>query len=103
MSPASYTTEALQQAIAQGAITEAYQADPQQVQLLSAGADGRLRGDALALLGRKRQRVEEENSECDRAHGSLQRPQLHTCTAGVWQNSEKMLHGADARPHLDRR
>jgi bacterioferritin len=31
MSPASYTTEAIQQAIAQGAITDAYQADPQQV------------------------------------------------------------------------
>ena len=31
MEPASYTTEAIQQAIAQGAITEAYQADPQQV------------------------------------------------------------------------
>ena len=31
MNTASYTTEAIQQAIAQGAITEAYQADPQQV------------------------------------------------------------------------
>ena len=31
MSPQTYTTEAIQQAIAQGAITEAYQADPQQV------------------------------------------------------------------------
>ena len=31
MSPASYTTEAIQQAIAQGAITDAYQADPTQV------------------------------------------------------------------------
>ena len=79
------------------------QAHPHQVQLFSAGADGRLRGDALALLGHQWQRVEEENSQCDRAHGSLQRPQLHTCTAGVWRNSEKMLHGAHARPHLDRR
>jgi len=31
MSPEAYTAEAVQQAIAQGAITEAYQADPQQV------------------------------------------------------------------------
>src|SRR4029453_3805109 len=31
MSPDAYTAEAVQQAIAQGAITEAYQADPQQV------------------------------------------------------------------------
>ena len=31
MSPQTYTAEAVQQAIAQGAITEAYQADPQQV------------------------------------------------------------------------
>src|SRR5207302_9976642 len=31
MKTASYTTEAIQDAIAQGAITEAYQADPQQV------------------------------------------------------------------------
>ena len=31
MNTASFTTEAIQQAIAQGAITEAYQADPQQV------------------------------------------------------------------------
>jgi hypothetical protein len=31
MHTASSTTEAIQQAIAQGAITEAYQADPQQV------------------------------------------------------------------------
>ena len=31
MSPETYTAEAIQQAIAQGAITEAYQADPQQV------------------------------------------------------------------------
>ena len=31
MSPEAYTAEAIQQAIAQGAITEAYQADPQQV------------------------------------------------------------------------
>ena len=31
MNTASYTTEAIQHAIAQGAITEAYQADPQQV------------------------------------------------------------------------
>ena len=31
MRPASYTTEAIQQAIAQGAITDAYQADPTQV------------------------------------------------------------------------
>jgi len=31
MNTASYTTEAIQDAIAQGAITEAYQADPQQV------------------------------------------------------------------------
>jgi hypothetical protein len=31
MSPETYTAEAVQQAIAQGAITEAYQADPQQV------------------------------------------------------------------------
>ena len=31
MHHASYTTEAVQQAIAHGAITEAYQADPQQV------------------------------------------------------------------------
>jgi bacterioferritin len=31
MKTASYTTEAIQAAIAQGAITEAYQADPQQV------------------------------------------------------------------------
>jgi ferritin-like protein len=31
MHPDTYTTEAIQQAIAQGAITEAYQADPQQV------------------------------------------------------------------------
>ena len=31
MSPASYTTEAIQHAIAQGAITDAYQADPPQV------------------------------------------------------------------------
>jgi bacterioferritin len=31
MSPDAYTTEAVQQAIAHGAITEAYQADPQQV------------------------------------------------------------------------
>jgi bacterioferritin len=31
MNTASSTTEAIQQAIAQGAITEAYQADPQQV------------------------------------------------------------------------
>ena len=29
MSPEAYTAEAVQQAIAQGAITEAYQADPQ--------------------------------------------------------------------------
>jgi bacterioferritin (cytochrome b1) len=31
MSPDAYTAEAIQQAIAHGAITEAYQADPQQV------------------------------------------------------------------------
>ena len=31
MSPEAYTTEAIQHAIAQGAITDAYQADPQQV------------------------------------------------------------------------
>ena len=31
MSPEAYTAEAVQQAIAQGAITEAYQAEPQQV------------------------------------------------------------------------
>jgi len=31
MSPEAYTAEAVQHAIAQGAITEAYQADPQQV------------------------------------------------------------------------
>jgi bacterioferritin len=31
MSPDAYTADAIQQAIAQGAITEAYQADPQQV------------------------------------------------------------------------
>src|SRR5256714_11709192 len=31
MNTASYTTEAIQDAIAQGSITEAYQADPQQV------------------------------------------------------------------------
>jgi bacterioferritin len=31
MSPDAYTAEAVQQAIAHGAITEAYQADPQQV------------------------------------------------------------------------
>ena len=31
MSPETYTAEAIQQAIAQGAITEAYQADPQRV------------------------------------------------------------------------
>ena len=31
MSPEVYTAEAVQQAIAQGAITEAYQADPQHV------------------------------------------------------------------------
>jgi len=31
MSPEAYTTEAVQQAIAHGAITDAYQADPQQV------------------------------------------------------------------------
>jgi len=31
MSPASYTAEAIQHAMAQGAVTEAYQADPQQV------------------------------------------------------------------------
>jgi hypothetical protein len=31
MSTTSYTAEAIQHAIAQGAITEAYQADPQQV------------------------------------------------------------------------
>ena len=31
MSPQTYTAEAVQQAIAQGAISEAYQADPQQV------------------------------------------------------------------------
>src|ERR671934_2683321 len=31
MRPEAYTAEAIQQAIAQGAITEAYQADPQQV------------------------------------------------------------------------
>jgi len=31
MSPASYTAEAIQHAIAQGAITEAYKADPQQM------------------------------------------------------------------------
>jgi hypothetical protein len=31
MSPQTYTAEAVQQAIAQGAITEAYQADPQEV------------------------------------------------------------------------
>ena len=31
MSPDAYTADAVQQAIAHGAITEAYQADPQQV------------------------------------------------------------------------
>jgi hypothetical protein len=31
MRPEAYTAEAIQQAIAQGAITAAYQADPQQV------------------------------------------------------------------------
>jgi len=31
MSPEAYTAEAIQQVIAQGAITDAYQADPQQV------------------------------------------------------------------------
>ena len=31
MSPDAYTAEAVQQAITQGAITEAYQADPQHV------------------------------------------------------------------------
>ena len=31
MRPDAYTTEAVQQASAHGAITEAYQADPQQV------------------------------------------------------------------------
>ena len=31
MSPDAYSAEAVQQAIAQGAITEAYQADPEQV------------------------------------------------------------------------
>jgi hypothetical protein len=31
MSPEAYTAEAVQQAIAQGVITDAYQADPQQV------------------------------------------------------------------------